>query len=149
MRGLRFKIANDYGRYLFCVLEESRMESFYWKISETEIYADDANTLLFKSNCLSGSDFKEAISLYNYYIIFANLQAYSSKKDFVELKTYEDFINSKCSIIILISDCEFVEIYAKSLSVIEKIKSNAQRYNFTEIEYITEENDYRISLSVN
>lgn len=38
-------------------------------------------------------------------------------------------------------DVVFVDIYSKSMNIIEIIKLNAQNNNFQEIEYITDEND--------
>ncbi len=38
-------------------------------------------------------------------------------------------------------DVIFVDIYSKSMNIIEIINLNAQNNNFLEIEYITDEND--------
>ena len=46
-----------------------------------------------------------------------SLQAYFPGDQFCDLHTYQEFVGSDCQILLLIHDCEFVEIYVKELVI--------------------------------
>ena len=141
LRGIKFLIPNLTDTFISKILEGICVEQYIWKISEDEVYLEGES--LFLSEKLNGQDFRKAINHPRYYVVFANLQAYPVSSDFCELNTYEDYLKSTCEIVVLITDCIFVDIYCKQQADIEIIKTNAVNNYFCDIEYVTDENDIR------
>ena len=148
IRGLRFEMPGEYGSYLNTILSGLPLDKYVWSISEDDAFID-SDHFLFHSDVLSGEEFSKIIALPSYFVFFANLQAYRSENDLYEIDTYEDFLSSKCELIIFIVDAGFVDIYAKDAAVIELMKRNAEKNEFEKIRYITDENDVRKEFSVN
>jgi hypothetical protein len=86
----------------------------------------------------------------NYYIIFLVMQVYKKgeEKNRQEINTYLDFQNSKCSLIILISDSSDIEMYFKDNELKEQIINNLKSLNI-KYEETTLENDTRTKMHVN
>lgn len=82
-----------------------------------------------------------------YYVIFADLKAYSKGEEVVDIETYEAFKESKCELVLLVADCTYVTIYAKRSKQIELMYENARNQGYY-VEYVTDENDGRTRLSV-
>lgn len=142
MIGWSFRIPNKYGHVLSQIFHGIPIEKFTWRIDEDDIFTtlDKEVCCLFSSPTLNGIEFKEKISLPSYYTFFAKLQAYPNTKNIQELITFEDYMNSSCELIVLITDGEFTEVYAKNQSYLEKIKENIIKYKFENKEPI-----YKIS----
>ncbi|MCX4254561.1 MAG: DUF2691 family protein [Bacilli bacterium] len=83
----------------------------------------------------------------NYSIIFLNLQLYRKQDKIKTIITYDDFINSNCRLILLITDNRYLEIYFNDDFIKEKIISNLEKngFNYTEK---TIYNDGRTIMSV-
>ena len=62
---------------------------------------------------MEGSDLKILFKDNIYYVIFADLKAYSKGEEVVDIETYEAFKESKCELVLLVADCTYVTIYAK------------------------------------
>ena len=69
------------------------------------------------------------------------MQAYSNKKDIRRIINYDDFLESKCELIILIDDNKYIDIYTKDKELIEIFNITAKENGFKNIECITKEND--------
>ena len=151
MRGISFLIPNQYGRYLFDILEGIDINKYFWKTGGEEAYYIEENMLgepLFpKPHIYSGTELYSRISEKEYYVIFADLKAFINKKDVEEVATYEDFVLSPCEFALLIVDCSYVTIYAKDQQSIARIYAKAVAAGFENIEYITDGNDTRTTLS--
>ena len=80
-------------------------------------------------------------------IIFLNLQLYRKQDKIKTIITYDDFINSNCRLILLITDNRYLEIYFKDDFIKEKIISNLEKYGFKYKEK-TIYNDGRTIMSV-
>ena len=78
----------------------------------------------------------------NYYLIFADIECYLNH-NFTNIYDYQDFLNSDCYLLIIIVDNVFVDIYAKSKEMIDKLKENAIKYNFSDIKIISDFKDKR------
>lgn len=152
MRGISFLIPNQYGRYLFDILESIDMKKYFWKTGGEEAYYIEKNTLgkpLFPKPCIySGTELYSRISEKDYYVIFAELKAFIDKTDVNEIATYDDFVRSHCEFVLLIVDCSYVTIYAKDQHAIARIYAKAVTAGYENTEYITDENDTRTTLSV-
>lgn len=64
-----------------------------------------------------------------------------------DIFTYEDFLVSQCEIVLLIVDSSYVTIYAKDEHVIDCIHRKAVQNGYENIEYITDENNLRTTLT--
>ncbi|MEG1798171.1 MAG: DUF2691 family protein, partial [Clostridium sp.] len=114
---------------------------------EDEIYLKDGKEL-FEEKQVTGKDFLNKITQIDYSIIFANIKAYPEKNISSEINNYEDYLNSRCELIILCYDVFYYEVYSKSENIIEVIKTNCIKNGFREVEYITKENDCRTIFTV-
>lgn len=152
-RGVTFKIPQKKDNVLYKILNCINVQMYVWYNIENQneswsCTCDSKERYFLEKNCYDGEVFFQEI-LEDYYVIALKLQAYlKSKEDFFEIHTYEEFQNSTCQILLLIYDCEFVEIYAKEQSVISAMYDNARKNNFMEIEYITDVNDGRKEMDI-
>lgn len=151
-RGINFKIPNGYGTYLGVALRPFNTIDFNWYIGGEEAYFVENNTLgkpLF-SREIFGMDgcFLEELLEKESYIIFANFKAFPKGTDVVDVLTYEEFIKSDCQLVLLVVDCEFSTIYCKDQAKLEDLYQNALLNGYDDVQYITNENDFRTGLSV-
>lgn len=143
--GMKFKIPNEYGNYLKQILDKIDSDNYTWKIEEAEVYKVEL-TALFTMDKYSNYDFKKIISQDRYYTVFTNIKLYE-KEDKTIIRNYEDFLNSTCILILLVTDNIFVEIYSKSENILKIIYENALKNKFTDISYITKNNFKRREFS--
>ena len=61
---------------------------------------------------------------------------------------YNDYIKSDCQLILLVHDCEYVELYSKDQYTINLIYQRAAANGYKEIEYIMDNNDGRKVLDI-
>ena len=83
----------------------------------------------FKEEYYSGQDFYEQIKL-PHLVIFLKLQAYSEEEPYADIHTYDEFIKSSCLLLVLIYDCESVEIFSKDERITRSLFDNARRKGF-------------------
>jgi hypothetical protein len=146
IRGIRFKIPNKYFHPLEEMMFDINIEKYIWTITDNQVFKKGGD-FLFKEDNYSGTDFKEIIIHDIYYMVFANIKAFLDNSDISEITDFHDFMRSKCQMVIICCDAEFVEIYCKNLDDLEIIKKNALKNNYQGIENITSENDQRASFS--
>lgn len=140
MRGIRFQIPNLHDRYLEKIFENVSVEEYDWIINEeSEIFIGRSNGL-FEVGVINGVEMKKRICIDKYYLVFVNFQAIPSGCEYYDLIDYNSYMKSKCVMVLFVTDSMFVEFYAKNEEVILQIKSNAEKYCFSEIEFITDEN---------
>ncbi len=146
MIGIRFEIPNQYGKFLKKIFEEIDLSIYDWNIIDEEvIFLDDFSL---EEECYSFNEMKKILEK-DMYLIFANFQLMESGKTITEIKTYRDFVDSECSILILIVDSSYVDIYSKDLNIIKRINSNAINEHYENIEYIYENVNLRDVLYFN
>jgi hypothetical protein len=151
-RGISFELPNEYGSLLGDVLQPIDITVFTWRIGAGEIYMVEDNQLsneLFIENrtIIDGAELKNRIEGNKYYIIFADLQAFP-KGEFSAIDSYDQFLGSKCELVLIVVDCSYATIYCKNKKDLELLYINAGDYGFKNVEYITDENDTRTGLSV-
>ena len=150
MRRLSFEIPNEYGQYLFDILNAFDFKQYFWKTGGEEAYFienDELSTPLFpKPHVYTGEAFYKRISERDYYVIFADLKAFNDPLHVKEISTYEEFLNSKCEFVLLLVDCSYVTIYAKNPEVITALYAKAIDSAYENVAYITDENDNRTTL---
>lgn len=140
VRGIRFKIPNDYGKYIGDILSKIDINEYIWEVIEDDVIID-SKTYLFDKEIYKGKDFFEIINNETYYIMFLNIRAYSNLEERIEINTYLDFLNSGCEILINVCDSSFVEIYVKKYELVERFKLVVEKYKYEDMELITEGND--------
>ncbi|EJS57056.1 hypothetical protein ICA_01767 [Bacillus cereus BAG1O-3] len=94
-----------------------------------------------------GSALKKLIKDNIYYLLFVDLKAYPKGEVLGEIETYEEFKESKCEVVVLVADGDYIQIYVKNQEEIEMMYENARNQGLY-VEYITDENDGRTRLSV-
>jgi hypothetical protein len=141
IRGICFEVPHDRFPVLYLITKGINVGKYFWILVEDDVLRDWEN--YFEKDRYPGSEFEDVIKDKNCYAVSINLQAYINESDFANIRSYNDFVNSKCELIIFINDNTRVDIYAKDLGQIEIIKRNAEQNRFEDIMYITEENDQR------
>ena len=99
------------------------------------------NKQLFVEVIIDGEDFNPLICENPYYIISANIHIYKKGSKISKIKTYKEFLDSECGIIILIIDSMNVCIYVKDKEILYRIELNAKENKFQNIKYIIDKND--------
>ncbi len=150
-RGLRFEVPNKYGTFISIVLKSIAVNDYDWILNHIEVHSSNKNDDdLWNENqpfILSGEVLKERIDLPNYYTVFGEFFAYPRGNQPKLVSSYEEFKESAAEIVLLIVDSVYYDIYCKDEELIEQLYSNAKDNNFSNIEYI-DENDTRTRLSV-
>lgn len=150
MRGLSFEIPNEYGQYLFDILNAFDFKQYVWETGGEEAYFienGELGTPLFpKPHVYAGDEFYKTISEKDYYVIFANLKAFPNRSYVKDITTYEEFLNSRCEFVFLLVDGSYVTIYVKSSEVLTALYVKAIASEYENVAYITDENDSRTTL---
>ncbi|MEX0417773.1 DUF2691 family protein [Bacillus sp. C30] len=151
-RGITVDIPNEYDNLLWKVLKPIDITSFDWRVENEESYfilPDGLGPELFSEDnkVMSGLELKKLIKDNIYYLIFADLKAYPKGEEVVDIETYEEFKESKCKVVVLVADGDYIQVYAKNQEEIEMMYENAIDQGFY-VEYVTDENDGRTRMSV-
>lgn len=151
IRGMSFEIKKRGNRILKEIFENINVLKYCWYSIEEQreawCFVDSREKEFLENEYYQGQDFLEAIRK-DHYIVFLKLEAYLEETNCYDIHSYEEFQNSKCKILLLIYDCNFVEIFAQDEKVIRKFYENARKKKFGEIEFITDTNDKRTILDV-
>lgn len=138
IRGLEFEVPNKRFAVLYLILKDIGIENYFWFLVQEDVIDN-----FFVKDIYLGSEFEKIINDDTCYAVFINLQAYMRKDDFVVINNYDDYLKSKCELVLFINDNSYIDIYAKDNTVINIIKKNAEINKFKNIRYITDENDTR------
>ena len=149
IRGISFKISQKEPNVLLDILSAIDLTKFYWyNIKEqAEVYTEELEDDFFLKDCYKGEEFFRYIEKSNL-IIFLKFQAYLQFSDYKNIRTYDDFIKSDCQLILLIYDCEYVELYVKDSNYATIIYEEAIKNGYDTIDYITDNNDERTSMDI-
>jgi hypothetical protein len=152
IRGVSFEVPQAGKKLLRSILECVNVESYCWHSisSQNEVwdFHDSTNAGdFFTLGFYDGKSFSQRISL-DHWIIFLKLQAYFEDGKFYHIHTYEEFQNSDCQLLLLIADCNYVDIYAKDQVVAKALYENALSNKFSKVEFITESNDGRTGMDL-
>ncbi|MGG5791956.1 DUF2691 family protein [Bacillus nitratireducens] len=152
-RGITVDILDGYDNLLWKVLKPIDITAFDWQVMGREeayiIIGNELGPELFSEDneIMEGLELKKLIKDNIYYLLFVDLKAYPKGKVLGEIETYEEFKKSKCEVVVLVADGDYIQIYAKNQEEIEMIYENALNQGFY-VEYITDENDGRTRMSV-
>lgn len=146
MLGLTFKIENKYNNFLYKIFDSVDVLNYRWEIIHDEIlYKEDEGIKqgLFASDVLTGQDFLNTIKKKSYYMIFVDLKAFAVDSAYVEINTFQDFLESDCQIILLCVDSEFIDFYCKEKSILDIVYNNCVKYGFRSVEYLSLEEAHK------
>lgn len=151
-RGITVDIPDGYDNLLWKVLKPIDITAFDRQVGNEESYLIVGNELgpeLFSEDneIMKGSELKELLKENIYYLIFADLKAYSKGEVLGEIETYEEFKGSRCEVVVLVADGDYIQIYLKDQEAIEMMYENALNQGLY-VEYITDENDGRTRMAV-
>jgi len=118
MKGIEFKIPNEYGMFLNDILQGIEDDSSKWIVSNEEVLQTGAQPLFTKEE-YSEKDFKNLISVPDYYLVFLHLSRIlpDGTKD----------------LDLIIIDNIFVEVYSNKPYLLEKIKTNCEKTGFEDL----------------
>lgn len=148
MKEIKFKIKNEYNKFLYKILNGIDSKEFVWVIFEDEVY-NKVGSDLFQDEIYSDDSFKKIIKDQDYYTVFLKLQMYSIGSKIEKINNYNDFLNSNCQLILFIVDNVFVDIYVKDNNIVEIIKRNLSLNSFENVDIISNEKQIRKYYSMN
>lgn len=76
------------------------------------------------------------------------LQAYYPNAEYERIDTYDEFLSSKCRILLLICDTHYIDIYCKDIEISRALFARANSLSYQDVEYITDENDGRTAMNL-
>ncbi|CAM4481294.1 MULTISPECIES: DUF2691 family protein [Bacillus] len=151
-RGVSFQIPNEYGNFLWRILQPVEIANYRWQTSGESYFVVEGeleDEELFHDYAIAeGAVFEQQLKTNQYYTIFVELKAFPYGKMVNQVNTYEEFADSDCELVLLIADNSYVSIYCKNKKIIEKLYFNALQNDFEDVQFITDENDTRTSLTV-
>ena len=152
IRGVSVEIPNEYGSFLGELLKPFPGAAYNWWVGAEESYrivnGEFEPMFLKPVECMNGEVLKNIIETEKYYLIFQDLKAFPKTDDPIEINTYSDFLTSECELSLLVIDTSYVAIYCKDAKIAHKIHTHAQALNYSNIRYITDENDFRTKLTI-
>ena len=152
IRGVSFRIRQDDGRILCSILKSINIRKYTWYNIQNQEEAWDIaegnrGKEFLEKACYDGNSMWECMNQ-KHYIIFLKLEAFLQQNSGLNVQTYEEFQKNDCEILLLIYDCEYVEIFLKENRLSEKIYNSAVEQGFEDVEYITDINDRRRIMDV-
>ena len=151
MIGLETRVKNVPNNYLYQIFSGIDLTKYIWEINEDYIMCCDGDVhreTLFDKDGIDGEEFLKCISRDGYYMLFADIKAFLMDGTRMAIKTYEDFLESDCQMIILCTDVTFIDFYCKDAAILEKVYKNCIDNNFEEVKIVTPENNFRTRMSV-
>lgn len=154
IRGVKFQISNEKSsdQNIADILRPIPCALYSWNIGFTETYRYENdrctnNSIFGKQDVLDGNELDRVVNKHTYLAIFAELKAFPKTATVTDIGDYEDFVYSKCEIIILLVDCAYVDVYCKDTKLTEAVYDYAQQKGYSDLEYI-DNNDSRTRMYV-
>lgn len=149
IRGIEFLRTESYDRFLYDMFQNIPLEKYDLYIRDIDIaMGNESIKDIELPECMRGEDFLKAVDEKSYLTIFIDITAYPKGTQKEELEVYEDFLDSKCEIVFLVCDVEYVEIYTKDDDILHQFAKNAEKVGCKDLMMKTAENDGRTRLSV-
>jgi len=140
VRGIRFKLPKKHNSSIYKILEGVDFDRYIWEIKYDNVFNSNKE-FLFKNKLYNGKNFRETISFPYYHTVFVTIQAFPIGMRRSKINDYSEFSRSNCELILLIEDEILSYIYTKNVKILEIIKENAEKHNFLDIDFITQQND--------
>ena len=146
MRGVEFKRTSDVEAPLSKLFNKINLEEYNWVVLENEIVRNNVNLDL--PDVIYGEQFKEVLFGQNDMIIFLNIQAYPKNSNPAEIANYNDYLNSECEIVFLITDLYWVEVYAKNKNILYQFIENGDQCLCKDNKIRTDQQDGRTRFTI-
>ncbi len=143
--GISFQIPNKYGKYLADILESIPFSKYKWLVDNDEIHLlknnEFTNQFLFKEEdkVIEGKELYRIAKDNDYYIVFVTLKGFLKDGIVKSVKTYKEFKDSDCQIILGIYDCSYVMIWCKEEQLVSKIYNYVTIKGYKDIKFICED----------
>ncbi len=124
----KIEFTYDFSKISFDTIFHNVLEKYVWDILEDEVHLNDDIAQL--TSPASGTDLINILEK-SHNIVFLNLRGYNDDQNFETIDTYDDFERGECKIIILIADCNFVEIYLKNEEDLNTISSKLKKFDIS------------------
>lgn len=149
IRGVSFKIQQSNIMSLWNILKCIDIKNYNWYNiqNQTEAWDTSRKKVFFNKSFYDGESFSKHIQN-PHFILFLKLQAYFKNDVFSHIHTYEQFEKSDCQLLLLIYDCEFVELYLKDLTIATNLFQYALKQHYEDVEYIVAKDDKRTIMNV-
>ena len=148
MIGLEFKVKNEYNNFLFKILNSIDVQQHIWMIITDDIIFPKGgnNDGIFDSDIVEGQIFLNCIAKDEYYMIFVDLKAFPVCGKQIEIKSFKDFMDSDCQMILLCVDSEHIEFYSKDEAILKTVFENCLKYGFESVKHISEKEAHKRSM---
>lgn len=147
MIGIEFSYKTNYEKIVFELLKGIDFDKYSYSIMEDELFAESTGNKDLP-NVIIGSDFLNYFNKEDYYVMFLNLQVYLKGENIMKIRNYNDFLNSNCKLILLISDNSYIEFYFKTDDIKSVILKNLKSMNI-KYDIKTKDNDGRTTMYLN
>lgn len=141
MIGVSFQLRYDSGSFLSEIFSLIDVHKFIWSIGDNEIIYRDENghlsTSIFDNELMTGSEFLRSIEKKKYYLVYADIKAFTHREQIRPIETYDDFVQSDCEIALLCTDTVYVEVYCKNESLMNTIIDNCRRFGFSNLQVLS------------
>lgn len=147
--GIAFHISQENSNMLWDVLACLPLWQYTWYPISEQIEAWNTKTKerLFAQCSYNGEAFLQHISVPQY-LIFLKLQAYFPQEPFENIHTWEQWEASSCQLLLLLYDCEHVEVYAKDASQIAAIYQSCCKHQISSAAFIQKETFGRTAMDI-
>ena len=138
MIGLDIEVKNGYSNYLYKIFNGIVFLNYMWEINTDDfLYTENGEIKqnFFGAYLLNGEEFLKCISRGSYYMIFTDIKAYPLGKESIKIKTFEDFLESSCEMVLLCTDSVFIEFYSKVRDILDKVYNNCIGNEFEVVVY--------------
>ena len=152
--GVFFIVPQDYDDLkIEYILRFIKIEDYKWHISTNDVMVrndDWKHTFLEDEEFVSGIKLKEELREKDYYPIFLNLQAYPNDLPIQEIgntpiTNIQEFVQSKCVLMLVIIDCCEVGIFVKDPSYLTFLNQDILSKGYKEFRFIKTSEDWFFS----
>lgn len=117
-------------------------------LKDTQIYISESE--MFRNNqpdqneaALIDSMIKEHVEVPDSWIHNLVLYLYPNNATANAIRTYQEFLDSDCELVLLVCDMSYVEIYVKDADLLEQLLSNIAQMPIVKLDIKTEQTDLR------
>ena len=149
IRGISLEATQSQHCLLKEILSPICIKDYYWfrPIEQEEVWSRPDGKPFFLKDIYTGSELEKLIQN-DHFVVFLRLEAYIDERSITRgISTYYEYCKSQCRVVLLITDCESVELYIKDKDVLQKAYK-ALKLKFVDVRYITDENDTRTGMNI-
>lgn len=143
--GVKFEIPNQYGSFLADILEMIPFAEYKWLIDDDEIHLVENSELADRSlfsneeRIMLGEPLFRRANSSTYYMIFVTLKGFFPDDSVQPIRTYREFLESECQIVLVVSDCSYVFLWCKDTQLITHAHDYAISKGYEGILYADED----------